>query len=123
MPIKVYGYKNCSTCQKAIKFLELHKITFDKIPIVDRPPSLGELKRMLLFLKDQGHNFKKLFNTSGAQYRELDISDKIKMGLTEEAALELLSQNGKLIKRPFLLTDTNGTVGFDEDQWKKLLIS
>lgn len=119
--IKVYEYKNCGTCQKARKFLEKNKITFKSIPIVDEPPSSAELKKMLGYLKARGGSFKNLFNTSGGQYRELKIGDKIKAGMTESEALQLLAKNGKLIKRPFLLTSGDGTVGFKEDEWKKLL--
>ncbi len=121
MKIKVYEFKNCSTCQKALKFLASKKISYDKIAIVDQPPSMTELKKMLDYLKADGESFKKLFNTSGIQYRELNISEKIKSGMTEKEALELLAKNGKLIKRPFLLTENSGTVGFREDQWKNLL--
>ncbi len=121
MKIKVYEFKNCSTCVKALKFLDNKKIAYDKIAIVDQPPSMNELKKMLDYLKADGESFKKLFNTSGVQYRELNISEKIKSGMTEKEALELLAKNGKLIKRPFLLTENSGTVGFKEDQWKKLL--
>lgn len=121
MKVKVYEFKNCSTCVKALKFLDSKKIAYDKIPIVDQPPSMSELKKMLDYIKTDGETFKKLFNTSDVQYRELNISEKIKSGMTEKEALELLAKNGKLIKRPFLLTETSGTVGFKEDKWKKLL--
>lgn len=123
MKIKLYEFKNCSTCRKAIKFLDAHKIVYDKLPIVERPPSLSELKTMLNYLKEGGGTFKNLFNTSGVQYRELKISDKLKAGMAEKEALELLSQNGKLIKRPFLLTEKSGIVGFNEAQWKKKIMS
>lgn len=105
---------------KALKFLDAKKIAYDKIPIVDKPPTVSELKTMLEYLKADGGTFKNLFNTSGVQYREMNISEKIKNGLTEKEAVELLSKNGKLIKRPFLLTEKIGTVGFREDQWKKI---
>lgn len=118
--VRVYEYKNCSTCQKAIKYLEKTGAKYDRIPIVDQPPSMAELKKMLEHLKAAGGSFKNLFNTSGVQYRELKISDKIKAGMSETEALSLLAKNGKLIKRPFLLTAKGGTVGFKEDQWKKL---
>ncbi len=106
---------------KALKFLDAKKIAYEKIPIVDKPPTVSELKTMLEYLKADGGTFKNLFNTSGIQYRELNISEKIKNVLTEKEAVELLSKNGKLIKRPFLLTEKSGTVGFKEDQWKKIL--
>lgn len=120
MSIKVYEYNKCSTCVKALKFLDAKKVKYEKIAIVENPPPLSEIKKMLEFIKADGGTFKNLFNTSGVQYRELGVSDKIKAGLTEDQALKLLVGNGKLIKRPFLLTAKNGTVGFKEDIWKKL---
>ncbi len=123
MPIKFYEYKACSTCQKALQFLEQHQIRFERIAIVDQPPSLAELKKMLEFLNADGESFKKLFNTSGVLYREMKISEKLKSGLTEKEALKLLSLNGKLIKRPFLLTPQGGTVGFKLEIWTQLLMA
>jgi arsenate reductase len=119
--MKFYEYKTCSTCQKAAKFLEAKKIKFERIPIVDQPPTIAELKKMLEFIKNEGGSFKNLFNTSGLQYRELGISEKLKNGMTEKEALELLSHNGKLIKRPFLITEKFGVVGFKEADWKELI--
>ena len=120
MPLKVYEYKTCSTCQKALKFLDQRKLKYERIPIVDQPPSVAELKRMLAFLKAEDGTFKNLFNTSGVQYRELGLAQKTKDGMTEAEALKLLSQNGKLIKRPFAISENFGTVGFKEEQWKRL---
>jgi arsenate reductase len=41
--------------------------------------------------------------------------------MTESEALDLLATNGKLIKRPFLLTAKSGEVGFNESEWENLL--
>ncbi|HEX4925819.1 MAG TPA: Spx/MgsR family RNA polymerase-binding regulatory protein [Bdellovibrionales bacterium] len=121
MAIRVYEYSNCSTCKQALKYLDSKKVPYEKIPIVEQPPSLAELRLMLDYLKAQGLSFKNLFNTSGQQYRELKVGDKIKAGMTEQEALKLLAQNGKLIKRPFVLTGRNGTVGFKPELWSKLI--
>ena len=116
MKVKVYEYAKCSTCRKALKFLEGKKVAYEKVPIVDSPPSKAELAAML---KRLGGNLRRLFNTSGKLYRELGISEKIKT-MTPEQALDLLSRHGKLIKRPFVLAGDKGLVGFDEDQWKRV---
>lgn len=121
MNIKIYEYKNCETCRKALQFLEVKKVAYKKFPIVDQPPSLDELEKMLAFIKREGGSFKNLFNTSGVQYREMNISEKIKQGLNEKQALKLLSENGKLIKRPFLLAQDYGFVGFKKEIWLKHL--
>jgi arsenate reductase len=114
--VRVYEYANCSTCKKALKFLDQKKVNYERVPIVDQPPTLAELKSMLAFQKGE---LKKLFNTSGQLYREMGISEKLSK-MSESEALKLLSQNGKLVKRPFLLADKAGLVGFKEDEWKSL---
>jgi arsenate reductase len=115
--LKIYEYDKCSTCKKALKFLDARKVTYEKVPIVERPPSIAELKKMLGFL---GGDLRRLFNTSGQVYRELKLSEQLPE-MSESQALKLLASNGKLIKRPFALSNTQGTVGFQEAEWKKLL--
>ncbi|MCG9875271.1 MAG: arsenate reductase family protein [Leptospiraceae bacterium] len=114
MKLKVYEYKNCGTCKKALKYLDHKKVIYDKIPIRDQPPSEKEILTMIdTFSIDP----KKLFNTSGADYRELKIKDKLE-SMTKKEIIALLASNGNLIKRPFVLSDKIGLVGFKEEEWK-----
>lgn len=112
--LKVYGYAGCSTCKSAWKALDAKNVDFENIPIVEKPPSIAELKRML-----EAVGMKRLFNTSGQQYREMGLSEKLPK-MSEKQALELLSKNGKLIKRPFAISARAATTGFKPDEWKKL---
>ena len=121
MAIKIYEYAGCSTCRKALKYLDAKKKKYERVGIVERPPTVSELRKMLGYLEASGRTFRNLFNTSGEQYRALGIGDRIKAGMTEEEAIELLSKNGKLIKRPFLLTEKGGTTGFQEEAWDALV--
>lgn len=121
MAFKIYDYKNCDTCRKALKYLDSKGVKYERLPIVETPPTLEELQKMLAALKVEGGNFKNLFNTSGQLYRELEITQKLKDGMSESEALRLLAKNGKLIKRPFLLGTKGGLVGFKQDQWSKFL--
>lgn len=120
MKAKVYEYKACSTCQKAIRYLDAKKIEYDRIPIVEKPPQISELRQMLSNYKDNGGSIKNLFNTSGQLYREMEISQKLKDGMSDEESLKLLSIHGKLVKRPFLIIGKKGTVGFKSEDWEKL---
>ncbi|WP_374029577.1 arsenate reductase family protein [Bdellovibrio bacteriovorus] len=116
--LKVYEYAKCSTCVKALKFLDAKKVKYDKLPIVDKAPSQKELKEMLAALKERGGSIRNLFNTSGLVYKEMKLSEKLPT-MTEAEALKLLSENGKLVKRPFVIGDDTHLVGFKEDEWKK----
>ncbi|WP_221031827.1 arsenate reductase family protein [Actomonas aquatica] len=113
----VYTYAKCSTCRKAVKWLEAEGISFTEKPIRETPPSKAELKRMLAA---QNGELKKLFNTSGGDYREMKLGSKLPT-MTETEAFDLLHANGNLVKRPFLLTDTVGLVGFKEEVWAAAL--
>ena len=117
--LKVYEYANCSTCKKALKYLDAKKVPYEKISIVETPPSVDELKQMLSHV---GGQLKKLFNTSGQVYREMGLGEKLPE-MTEAQALRLLSSNGKLVKRPFALGGKVGVVGFQEAEWKKKLVT
>jgi len=116
--LKIYTYANCDTCRRAVKWLRAHEIGFDEHPIRETPPSLAELRRMLAA---QGGELRRLFNTSGRDYREQKLGEKLPT-MTESAALTLLAGNGNLVKRPFLLGDGVALVGFDEAAWKSALL-
>lgn len=119
--LKVYEYAKCGTCVKAKKFLEKNKIAFDLIPIVEQPPTKNEIKKMLTHLKNRGEKINKLFNTSGVLYKEMKLSDKM-ANMSESELIDLLAAHGKLIKRPFVLMEDDGVVGFKEEEWKTKLI-
>jgi len=91
-------------------------VEFVEKPIYEQPPTTAELKRMLSF---QGGAIRKLFNTSGIQYRERNLAAKLP-ALSESEALALLASDGRLVKRPFVLGDGIGLVGFDPAQWDAL---
>lgn len=111
----LYIYSKCSTCQNALKFLERKNVSFVCKEIVETPPSVEELRTMLDYM---GGNLKKIFNTSGQLYREMQLTEKLK-SMSEEDAILLLNQYGMLVKRPFLLGDDFGVLGFKESEWSK----
>ena len=114
--LKVYEYKGCGTCRKALKWLESKGVQYEKIPIREQPPSKTELKRMLKIYEG---NLRRLFNTSGGDYKELNLKDKL-TSLSDTQAINLLAGNGNLIKRPFVLTKKGGVIGFKEEEWATL---
>lgn len=115
--MKVYTYKNCDTCRKAVKWLRENGLTFQELPIREQPPTVEELQTMLRY---QGE-LRSLFNTSGGDYRELNLKETLP-GMSEAEAFKLLAGNGNLVKRPFLLGDGVGLVGFKEAEWRDKLV-
>ena len=111
--LKFYGYKQCGTCCKAEQFLQQANIAYEFIDITLNPPCAEELAAIV---KCANVSLSKLFNTSGVQYRELKIKDRLP-ALSEQEILALLAGNGRLIKRPLISDGQRATVGFDAERF------
>lgn len=115
--MRIYVYSKCSTCKNALKYLKNRGVHVDVIEITETPPTIDELSRMLNFYEG---NLKKLFNTSGNLYKEMQLAEKLKeMSLTE--SLELLSKYGMLVKRPFIIDKRFGVTGFNQEEWERII--
>lgn len=114
--MKLYSYGACSTCRKALTWLRDQGLTAEPIDITQQPPSLEELR---LGLEQLGR--KRLFNTSGQSYRSLGSATV--QAMNDEQALAALAADGKLIKRPYLITASGQVLaGFKPEEWQALLL-
>ncbi|MCI7042178.1 MAG: arsenate reductase family protein [Lachnospiraceae bacterium] len=111
----VLVYRKCSTCLKALKWLEEHQVTFEERPIAEENPTYEELKE---WYKKSGLPLKKFFNTSGLLYKDMQLKDKLPT-MTEDEQLKLLSTNGMLVKRPLVVGDNFVLTGFKEKEWEE----
>ena len=115
--VKFICYPKCTTCQKAQKWLNDHKIEYEFRDIKLDNPTLDELSE---WYKRSGLSLKKLFNTSGLLYKSLDLKNKLPT-MTENEMLTLLASDGMLVKRPLLIGECFVLVGFKEFEWKEKL--
>ena len=112
-----YSYSKCSTCRKAVKWLENKKFEYQLIDIVKQPPLVNYLD---LALEQYSEEKKRIFNTRGKAFKSLnrDID-----GLSREEIIQLLLNDGKLIKRPFLIYEEKKVIlGFNEIEYAKQFI-
>ena len=114
----VLCYSKCGTCQKAIKWLNANSIEFVNRPIKEENPTKEELQ---LWLAKSNLPINKFVNTSGLLYKEHKMKDKVKV-LPATELIEILSQNGMMVKRPILLAGDTVLVGFKEEEWEKVLL-
>jgi arsenate reductase len=125
----VFQYPKCSTCRKALAYLERKGVSYESIDIVTHPPSRAQLARALA---QSGLPLKRFFNTSGQSYRDGKFGERLPK-MSEAEALDALAADGKLIKRPLLLAGgvaaASGAggkapggsfvlVGFDEQEYR-----
>ena len=115
--ITVYCYAKCTTCQKALKWLDAQGAEYKLLDIKTEHPDKETLHRLHAL---SGLPLRKFFNTSGMLYRERELSKKLPE-MSEEEMLDLLASDGMLVKRPLVVTENAILVGFKEEVWKKAL--
>ena len=114
---KVYCYTRCTTCKKALKWLEDNKIDHTVIDIKGDHPDEKTLRELH---KKSGLPLKRFFNTSGQLYREMELSRKLP-NMSEDEMFKILASDGMLVKRPLLVTEKSVIPGFKEELWKEAL--
>ena len=115
--ITVFCYQKCSTCKKALKWLDEHGINYQERPIKEQNPTKQELKD---WYQRSGLPLKRFFNTSGNLYKELGLKDRL-LTMSEDEQFKLLATDGMLVKRPLVITDNAILPGFKEAEWECLL--
>ena len=108
-------YPKCTTCQRAKKFLDEHGAVYTPRHIKEENPTVDELRT---WWQASGLPLKKFFNTSGIQYRELGLKDKLP-SMGEEEQLALLASDGMLVKRPILVGEGFVLTGVRQGEWEE----
>lgn len=117
MALTVLCYKKCSTCQRALKWLDEKGIDYEERPIREERPTAEELKE---WYQQSGLPLKRFFNTSGSLYKELNLKERLP-GMSEDEQLALLATDGMLVKRPLVVGDGVVLTGFKEAEWEEKL--
>lgn len=114
----VLVYRKCSTCMKALNWLEENNIAFEERPIKEQNPTYEELRA---WYEKSGMPLKKFFNTSGLLYKDMGLKDKLPQ-MSEEEQLRLLATNGMLVKRPFVVGADYVLTSFKEKEWAEKML-
>jgi len=110
-------YAKCTTCQKARQWLTENRIVFEERPIRENNPTAAELRT---WQERSGLPLKRFFNTSGLQYKALQLKDRLPT-MSEDEQLALLASDGMLVKRPLVIGEDFVLVGFKEAEWAAAL--
>lgn len=115
--IKVYCYSRCTTCKKALKWLEEKGIAHEVIDIKADHPDEQALRA---YYEKSGLPLKRFFNTSGIPYREMGLAKKLP-SMNEDDQLALLATDGMLVKRPLVVGEDFVLTGFKPEEWEARL--
>lgn len=116
--MQVLCYSKCSTCRKALKWLDEQGVAYDLRDIKTDNPTEAELRA---WHAQSGLPLKRFFNTSGMQYRALELKDRLP-SMSEQEQLQLLASDGMLVKRPLLIDGETVLLGFRQAEWEQHLL-
>ncbi len=110
MEVQIFGVKRNADTRKALRFFSERRIRTHFVDLMERPASLGELRRfaqkfgvMSLVDKDS-----KRFSELGLRYAQL----------SDERWLEKLAEEPMLLRLPLVRTANQLVIGADENTWK-----
>lgn len=115
--LEVYCYDKCTTCKRAIKWLDDHGIEYQKKDIKSEHP---DEKTIRTLHSKSGLPLKRFYNTSGLLYKSLELSKKLP-SMSDDEQYKLLASDGMLVKRPLVIAPDFVLVGFKEPEWQCLL--
>lgn len=108
-------YPQCSTCQRAKKWLDERGIQYTDRHIKEQNPTYEELKE---WQAQSGLPLKRFFNTSGLLYKSMQLKDKLPQ-MSAEEQLRLLATDGMLVKRPLIVDGQRVMTGFRPAEWEE----
>lgn len=110
-------YPKCTTCQRAKAWLDAQGLSYELREIKTQNPTEAELRSWHV---QSGLPLRRLFNTSGLQYKALGLKDRLP-DMGEEEQFSLLASDGMLVKRPVLVGADFAFFGFKEADWAEKL--
>lgn len=113
--IKIYGIKNCDTVKKSLKWLDDRGL---KYQFHDYKKAGVDEKKLADFVEEFG--FEKIVNRKGTTWRMLDALEQNKV-VDKISAIKLMLEKPSIIKRPLVEFGCVRLVGFDENEWQRLV--
>ncbi len=114
--IQLYGLKRCSTCVKAMGWLDEHKVAYHFIDYRDNPIDPGKLSQW----SGEAGGWEKLINRASMTWRNLP--DARKAPAADKEWLALAAEFPTLIKRPVMVrAGALLGLGFSDKKYSELL--
>lgn len=117
METSFYWLPECTTCQKAKRRLDYHRLAPTNFRDIKREPLERAEIEQLAALVGGAEN---LFSRRSVKYRELRLKDKT---LSDDEMLDLMTDEYTFLKRPILVIGEKAVAGFFEKEYDAILRS
>lgn len=112
--ITLYGISNCDTVRKARNWLKSHAINFKFIDVRKQPLAKTTIEAWFKYV-----DWESILNRRSTCWRQLE--DHVRNNIQGNNVATLLLEYPTLMKRPVLATGQQLLVGFNEQDYQKLL--
>jgi len=102
--IKIWHNPRCSKSRDSFKLLEEKGINAQVVKYLENVPTKEELRELLQMLDISA---RELMRTKEALYKELNLQDET----SQEALIEAMVANPKLIERPIVIRGNKAVIG------------
>lgn len=108
--ITIYTTPSCSSCRKAKKWLDDHRVTYEEKNLFNQPISTSDIDQMLAHAEN---GFDDIISTRSKIFKEqeLDVED---MSVYE--LKRFIIDNPSILKRPILVDDKRMQVGYNDEE-------
>jgi arsenate reductase len=113
--VEVYGLPHCTTCQKAVAFLEARGVSVRSYRNLKAEP-LSRAEVAELARKFGGAEA--LFSKRAMKYRKMGLHER---QLSEDEMLDLMTEEYTFVTRPVIVRGERATAGFSEKRVGALL--
>lgn len=113
--VDVYWLPYCTTCQKAVKYLEEKGVPVASLRnLKEEPLSVDEARR----LAEKVGGVEKLFSKRAMKYRQMGLHER---EVPEDEMLRLMSQEYTFVTRPVIVRGGRATAGFSTKRVDELV--
>ena len=110
-----YWLPHCSTCRKAVEYLETNGATIaESRDIKSNPLSRSEVQN----LAEMVGGASELFSRRAIKYRAMTLNERV---LSSEEMIELMAEEYTFIKRPVVVSEGHAVSGFTPKSFDRFL--
>lgn len=112
--ITVYTTNSCSSCKKAIKWLNDHQIKFTEKNLFTEPITKQDIKIML---ENTENGFDDIISTRSKAFQNLNVSID---DMTYNELVDFIINNPSVLRRPIIVDDRKMQIGYNDDEIRAL---
>lgn len=113
--VKIYGLPHCTTCQKAVSFLEEAGVKIEKFHDVKEDQlSRKEIERLVGLVGGA----EQLFSKRAMKYRSMGLNE---MELEDEDLIRYMTEEYTFIRRPVLVSGEFAMAGFAKKKYEEFV--